>query len=111
TFASQTNEYILASSESTSPTYIMSSAGSQDPSTLSGSVLFSVEGIAPATVRFWQLNVGTVTTPALQVGSFSLTAGGALTFTKGTGVGGCTPPNITGHPASATIFAGGTTNF
>jgi hypothetical protein len=110
TFDSQTNEYIIARAESTSPTYVMSSAGSQDPTTLSGAVLFGVEGTVPATLRFFELQVSALTPKpaAPQVGSFSITAAGALTFTAGSGVSG---PSITSQPTNVTVFAGGVAGF
>ena len=62
-----------------------------------GNAAFNVEGVAPASFGFWQISPSTVTPkPASKyVGTFTIDAGGVLTFTAGPLVV-ATQPNITG---------------
>ena len=112
--ASLTNEYIVSPSESSAYTYIVSTAGGNDPATLSGAVLFSVDSTVPSPLRFFELKVSGLNPKpdALQVGTFNITVGGALTFTAGTnGGGGGSAPVISADPTNVTVFAGGGASF
>jgi len=77
--------YIVPPSDSSSYTAIASEGGALDVATMGGSAPFQVEGEIPATNRFFELKVSnlSVKPSAMQVGSFALTSGGALTFTAG----------------------------
>lgn len=111
--SSVTNEYIINPSASSAYTYIVSTAGGNDPATLSGAVLFSVDSTVPSPLRFFELKVSAVTPKpdALQVGTFNITVGGVLTFTAGSGGGGGSAPVITSDPTNVTVFAGGVAAF
>ena len=78
---------------------------------MSGAVLFSIEGQIPVTLRFWQLTALNARPNQTPVGTFAILANGTVTFTAGSGGGGCTPPHITAPPANATVFAGGPASF
>jgi hypothetical protein len=60
-------------------------SGGLDPATLGGAAPFAVEGDVPVTNRFFELKINnSLTKPAaLQIGSFSLSTNGVLTFVAG----------------------------
>lgn len=104
--ASQT--FVVSPSDPSSYTYIASTGGANDVATLSGTVPFSIENTIPAnSIRFFQLPVP-ATLPGVQIGTFSITANGTLTFTAGSG---STVPTITSQPTNVTVFAGGPAAF
>src|SRR5258706_10296085 len=73
--------YVVPANDPSSYSAITGSGGS-DPSTLGGAAPFSVEGETPATNRFFELRINnSLNKPAaLQIGSFSLSTNGRLTF-------------------------------
>ncbi len=99
--------YVVSPSELSSFTFIASSGGLQPVSTLGGTTPFPVEGVAPGSLRFFELKSSTATVKpaALQVGVFSLTSEGALKFAAG--VPGTAPgqPTIVGVSSSASGYA------
>jgi hypothetical protein len=88
--------WITNSTDLTSWTYAASTEGSLDPSNLGGSAPFAIEIENPATNRFVELNVSSVTPkPAAKiVGSFSLTSAGVLTFVAGPPAAALAQPQI-----------------
>lgn len=96
--------YVSSPSEASAYTYIASSGGTLDVTTMSGLAPFPVEGVIPAKLRFFEIKANN-TTPkpaADEVGSFEMTVEGVLTFVSG--VGGLEPipqPQVTGINRSA----------
>ena len=99
--------YVVSSSELSSFTFIASSGGLQPVSTLGGTTSFPVEGLAPGSVRFFEVKASTaaVKPAALQVGVFTLTAEGDLKFKAG--VPGTNPaqPTIVGISPSSSGYS------
>ncbi len=103
--------YVRDPGSSHSYTYIVGGGGSYDVTTLGGSSTFPVEADIlgdGATVRFFEIKADN--TPAIpqQIGSFSITAAGTLTFTAGSSA---VPPTITTPPVSQTVNLGTPVNF
>ena len=84
-YNSSNQSLILPSSDVGSYTYIASSGGALDVTTLSGTVPFPVEIDFGGWMRLFELNVsGAIPKPAAtQVGAFALTMDGQLSFTAG----------------------------
>jgi hypothetical protein len=84
---SATSDYVLASTDQAAYDYIVTGGGVNGSSIaeLGGKVPFSVEGIVPDTLGFWQIQPSTaVPKPAANyVGTFSIDASGNLTFQAG----------------------------
>jgi len=98
TFTNSSQVYITNATESSSFTAIASGGGSLDASTLGGSSPFPLEIENPATNRFVELKVSTVTPkPASTiVGTFALTSAGVLTFVAGAPAAALTSSHIQG---------------
>ena len=77
--------YVPDSSDPSSYTYIASEGGRLDAATVGGAAPVPVEGINPATNRFFELRISNASTkpPARLIGTFGLSAAGVLKFTAG----------------------------
>jgi hypothetical protein len=126
TYYSANNSFVISPNEASSYTYMASDAyttpvatlGGRSPGTTTSPLSpVTVEGSVPVSLAFYQLQVANFSPKpaARQVGTFSLTADGTLTYTSGTG-GTPTPPpapKITGisrQGSTATVFFNTTTN-
>ena len=96
TVTNATQVYIVAPGDDSSYTASVSEGGTVDVTTLGGAAPFPVQADIPAMMRFYEIKSNTARPPALLVGSFNLTAQGALTFTAGSTVtpGPLPPPKI-----------------
>ena len=85
TAGSASQSYVVASSDLSSYTYIVSDGGQVDAATIAGLEPFPVETENPATLLFYELKISnlSVKPAAALIGSFSLESSGALTFTAG----------------------------
>ena len=94
--------YVVSPNDGSSYSFIASSGGLLDLSTLGGLSAFPVEAVAPVTVRFFEVKVSNSTPKpaAAQVGSFQLTGEGALVFTAGATV---VPPPTLASPKILTL--------
>lgn len=104
-YATATNQSLaLPPSDPAAYTYIASSGGTLDVSTMGGAAPFTLEQDVPGTARFFELKVSTANPKpaAVRVGSFQLTVDGALTFTAGVPT-----PLIATPPSSQAVWAGG----
>jgi hypothetical protein len=93
--ASSTNAYTIGTTSPAAYDIIVAAGGPINE--LGGNVPFVVEGVVPATLNFWAIQVSTVTPipNAAQVGSFSITTNGVLKFTAGVpGVVSLPPPPV-----------------
>ena len=95
---------VLPPSDPAAYTYIASSGGTLDVSTMGGAAPFTVEQDVPGATRFFELKVSAANPKpaAVRVGSFQLTAEGALTFTAGVPT-----PLIATPPSSQAVWTGG----
>jgi hypothetical protein len=91
TSSNSVQSYVVAADSSVSYTYRASNGGLIDAATLGGVSLFPVETTIPGTMRFYKLTTSNLATKpaATQIGSFTFTDTGVLTFTAG---GGQLPP-------------------
>ena len=103
TASNATQSYFAATGDPSSYTYIVSDGGLVDASNIGGLAPFTVEVENPATLLFYELKVSNlaVKPPAAVIGSFSLEATGALTFTAGALQTGVPQPQIVSIARSA----------
>ena len=101
-----TNAYVRDPDDAHSYTYIVSQGGNLDAGSLGGASAFPVEQDitgAGATMRFFEIQANKAATVPRQVGSFTVSAEGALTFTAGSSA---VAPTITTPPAGQTVNLG-----
>lgn len=79
-----TQTYVIDSTLTSSYTDIVSSGGSLDLPTFGGNAAFTVEQSIPGSSRFFALKIGSGS--STQIGTFTMTSNGTLTFTAGTAV-------------------------
>src|SRR5439155_19907996 len=107
-FSSSNQSLVLPGSDPGSYTFIASDGGLLDVGTMGGAAPFPVEQDVPGHVRLIELRVSTANPKPLatQVGSFTFSADGSLSFTAGV-----TRPAITMQPTSQTAECGGSALF
>jgi hypothetical protein len=100
--ASNSLPAVIATAAPGSFTYIASDANLTPASSLGGLTGFPIEGLIPATLNFYELQVSAVTPKpaAALVGSFTLDASGKLTFTAGSA------PTLTAPRLSGIVRSG-----
>lgn len=101
-----TNAYVRDPGDSHSYTYIVTQGGNLDAASLGGASTFPVEQditSSGATMRFFEIMANKGGTIPQQVGSFSITAEGELTFTAGSSA---VAPTITTAPGGQTVNLG-----
>jgi hypothetical protein len=105
---SSNQSLVLPANDPGSYTFIAGDGGLQDVTTLGGTSPFPVEIDTPGNARLIELRVSTANPKpfSTQVGNFTLTVNGTLTFTAG-----ILPPVITAGPASLTAPCGGAVTF
>ncbi len=105
---SSNQSLVLPPSDPGSYTFIASDGGLLDVSTVGGTAPFPVEQEVPGDVRLIELRVSTANPKPLatQVGSFTMTADGSLSFTAGV-----VRPVIVVQPASQAADCGSTAMF
>ena len=103
--------YVRDPGSSHSYTYIVGGGGSYDVTTLGGASAFPVEADIlgdGATARFFEIKADNSSAIPQQVGTFSITADGQLTFTAGSSA---LAPTIITPPVSQTVNLGAPVSF
>jgi hypothetical protein len=104
--AAGTNAFVRDPSDSHSYTYIVSQAGNLDPATLGGASTFPVEQDitgSGATLRFFEIWANKSAAIPQQIGSFTITVDGELSFIAGSSA---VAPTITTAPTGQTVNLG-----
>ena len=102
--ASNSLPAVIATAEPGSFTYIASDANFTPASSLGGLTGFPIEGLIPAALNFYELQLSTVTPKpaAALIGTFNLDASGNLTFNAG-GAPTLTAPSLSGIVRSGNV--------
>ena len=100
-----TEVYVVSPSDSSSYTFIASGGGLLDVGTISGLAPFNVESPFPAAARFYEVSVDNNTPkgPSVQVGTFTLSQAGVLTFAAAGAAPVLTPAKILGVTRSGGV--------
>jgi len=104
--AAGTNAFVRDPGDSHSYTYIVSQAGNLDPATLGGASTFPVEQditSSGGTLRFFEIWANKSATIPQQIGTFTISVDGALSFTAGSSA---VAPTITTPPTGQTVNLG-----
>src|SRR6266404_1022727 len=105
TASNSTESYVISPSDTSAYTYIATDGGPGDVTSIAGTAPFLVENPIPGTSRFFEVKgINPAVNPSIQIGSFSMVASGALTFTAGAAQKPpLTPPTIFGVDRSGNV--------